>query len=119
MKKREIMNKIDEKPYNHYRNIAKDYLKSYRQFNDFERAIFTEIICKLIEKRYSVEECFTKISKEYNINCKRIVFFAIIPSIKMPTVKAKILFFSNINEVIFECINLMKSEVVRLAFKCA
>ena len=37
----------------------------------------------------------------------------------MPTLKAKFLFLSNINEVISQCINLMKSEVVNLAFKCA
>lgn len=119
MKKKEIIDKIDGKLDDHYRSIAKDYLKHYAQFNDFEKAIFTEIIGNIIEKHYSLEQCFTRISNEYNVNCKRIVFFAMIRVIKMPTIKAKFLFFSNVNEVISQCINFMKSEVVNLAFKCA
>lgn len=119
MKRKEIIDRIDEKIDNHYRNIARDYLKHYAQFNDFQKSIFAEIICELIEKHYSIEECFAKISNEYNVNCKRIVFFAIIRVIKMPTVKAKVLFLNNINDVIYQCINFMKSEVVNLAFKCA
>ena len=119
MNKKEIIDRIGKKSDDHYRNIAKDYLKHYAQFNDFQKAIFTEIIGNIIEKHYSLEECFARISNEYNVNCKRIVFFAIIRVIKMPTLKAKFLFLSNINEVISQCINLMKSEVVNLAFKCA
>ena len=117
MKKREIINKIEKNSNNYYRNIANDCLKHYSKLDNFEKAILSELICRLIEKNYSLEECLATMSKEYNVNCKKIVLFAIMPSIKMPTLKAKFLFLTNINAVISQCINLMKQEVVQVAFK--
>lgn len=118
MEKKKILAIIEAKEDNYYRNIAKDYLKNYPQFDDFEKAIFSEVICNLIEKSYSVQECILKISTEYNINCKRIVFLAIAPLIKAKTIKSKILFLTHINDVVCQCINLMKNQVVKEAFKC-
>lgn len=92
MKKEQIIDRIEGKLDSCYRNIAKDYLKQYQQFNDFEKAILLEVMCGLIENHYSIEECYSKISTEYNVNCKKIVFSAVVKSIEMPTLKAKILF---------------------------
>lgn len=114
MKKKDIIKRIEGKSDNCYRNIAKDCLINYK-FNDFEKAIISEILCGMIEN-YAIEECFLKISKEYNVNCKKIVLSAIVPSIKMPTLKEKFLFFINKNEVIVQCLNIMKKQVVEKAF---
>ena len=119
MKKREILARIEAKEENYYRNIAKDYLENYPQFDDFEKAVLSEVICVLINRSYSVQECLFKISTEYNINCKKIVFWAIVPLIKMETIKSKLLFFTHINDVIFQCLSLMKNQVVKEAFKCS
>lgn len=119
MRKKEILARLESQEDNYYRNIAKDHLKNYAKINDFEKAILSEIICKLIEKHYSVQECLSKMSKEYNVNCKKIVFWAIMPSIRVKTIKAKFLFLSNINEVITQCLNIMKNQVVKEALKCS
>ena len=41
MKKREILARIEAKEENYYRNIAKDYLENYPQFDDFEKAVLS------------------------------------------------------------------------------
>lgn len=117
MRKEEIINRIEKNSDNYYRIIAKEYLKSYSKLDDFEKNILSEVICRMIEKSYSIEECFSEISEEYNINCEKIVSFAIIPSIKMPGIKSKILFWTNIKPAIYQCVNIMKMEVVKIAFK--
>lgn len=113
-KKSTIATKTD----NYYRNFAKDYLdENYRKFNDLEKSIITEMICRLIEKQYTVEECFIEMSKDYNLNCKKIVFSALKPLLRADTIKTKILRYTKIDIIISQCIILMKSEVVSLAFK--
>jgi hypothetical protein len=110
-------NIIEIKTDNYYTKFAKDYLENFRQYNDLEKAIIIEMICRLIEKQYTVEECFIEISKDYNLNCKKIVFSAIKPWLKADTIKTKIFRYTRIDEIIQQCIIVMKSEVVNLAFK--
>ncbi len=117
MKKEDILLRIESKEDNCYRTIVKEYLKSYIQFNNFEKSIFLEVICLLIEKCCSTQQCFLEISKEYNINCKKIIFWAIIPLINMKTIKSKFLFFTHMDDVISQCLNLMKNQVIKEIFK--
>lgn len=118
MKKNEIIDKIEEKSYN-YKNIAKDYLKHFKNLNNFEISILSEVICGIIENHYSIEQSFSEISKQYSVNCKKIVFWAIMPSVNLPTIRAKILFVIHINEIICNCVNVMKNDIVQIAFKGA
>ena len=105
MKQKEIIEKIEAIP-NNYRDISKECVKSYANINDFQKTILAEVICKIITEQCSIEDCFSQISKEYKINCKRIVFWAIISAMKIPGIKAKILFLLNMDQVIYICINI-------------
>ncbi len=116
MNKEEIINKIERKTSNYYINIAKEYLEQYGQFSRFEKAILSELISLRIEKHYSIEECFFYISQEYNVNCKKIIFDTIVKAIKMPTIQSKFLFWTNKDEVIFHCLNILKNQVVEIAY---
>ena len=112
----EIIDRIEKQSNNYYINIAKGCLEQYGKFNDFEKAVLSEVVFLIIDKHYSMEECFSNISQEYNVDCKKIVFNAIIKAIRTSTIKSKILFLIHKNEAIFQCINIIKNQVVEIAY---
>lgn len=118
MKEREIIADIEAKEDSCYREIAKEYLKHYEQYNNFQKSIFIEIICRLIEEHCSIPEVLSKMSKEYGINCKKVVISAIKPLIRIENkIKTKINYLLNKEEALLGCIMVMKIDVVNEAFK--
>ena len=119
MEEKKIIEAIERKQSSCYRDIAKDFLKKhYAQFNDLERAVFVEIICLLVEKHCSIQECFSKISEQYGINCEKIAFSAIKPLITVEkAIKTKLSYLSKRKEIILGCIMIMKMQVVNEAFR--
>lgn len=111
-KKQKIINRINEKKENWYRSATKEYLTRCSTFNNFEISIFSEIIYTMIEKRYPLELCFEQISEEYDVDCKRIAFFALMP-IKF---HKKVYYFQNIEKTINYFFEVVKRYVVRETF---
>lgn len=111
-KKQKIIQSINEKKENWYRTFAREYLMKSSTLNKFEIAIFSEIIYEMIVDHKELEKCFKDISNEYNINCRTIVFFAIMP-IKL---KKKIYYLLNIDTVIHYFFYVAKNYVVRQTF---
>lgn len=112
-RKEKIINRIDNKEENWYRSATKQYLTQYSTLNNFEIAIFSEIIYDMIVKHEPLEVAFKEISEEYNVNCRRIAFFAIMP-IKM---HKKLIYLKNINKTINTFFALVKRYIVRETFK--
>lgn len=112
-KKQRIIKRINEKEEDFYRSATQEYLKKYSTLNCFEIAIFSEVVYEIIVNHITLEAGFDKISKEYNINCKMIAFFAIMP-IK---IHKKVIYLKNINKTINYFFNVVKTYIVRETFK--
>ena len=112
-RKQKIIKKINEKEENFYRSATQQYLKKYSTLNKFEIAIFSEIVYEIIVNHTTLNICFVKISKEYNVNCKMIVFFAIMP-IKL---YKKVIYLKNINKTINYFFEVVRLYIIRETFK--
>ena len=111
-KKQKIIKLINEKEENWYRSFTKKYLSKYSTLNEFEISIFSEVIYEMIVNHRELDESFEKISNEYNVNCKRIAFFAIMP-IKL---KKKIHYLQNVETVIYYFFHLTRAYVIKQTF---
>lgn len=111
-KKQKIIKEINEKDENWYRSFSKQYLSKYSTLNEFEISIFSEVIYEMIANHRELEDCFEKVSNEYNVNCKRIAFFAIMP-IKL---KIKIYYLLNVETVIYYFFHFARAYVIKQTF---
>lgn len=111
-KKQKIINIINEKEENWYRTFTKQYFSKHSTLNEFEISIFSEVIYEMIVNHIELEESFEKVSNEYNVNCKVIAFFAIMP-IKL---KKKIFYLLNVKTVIYYFFHVAKAYVIKQTF---
>lgn len=112
-KKQKIINRIYEKDKNWYRMATRVYLTEDSSLNNFEVALFSEIVYEMIVNHKPLEMCFDEISKEYKVNCERIAFFAIMPN----SMYKKSLYLQNPKVYIDGFFEIVKNYVVRETFR--